>query len=262
MRLGNRSPKNSFRDWASYVGLIAAEAGLVAMIWGAAFWMGVAPLLDAHRDGSIRGQVLAVPPLSTSDAEGPVVLRGRIDPRQPVPVGGGGLALVERESLRTNWAWDWELIHHPEFELLLEDGSVQVVNGCRRVQNGWFRASSDANGAGERLDDCYRLGGTWVVAYDGTNPNRRFIGFRPGDEVNVVGTLHGGRLHATSVFGGSPEDYASSLWNSPWVLALGPVVGLALLAASVMIGYMVLCCSRWWWPSAGQPDHKASARSQ
>ncbi len=215
------------------------------MCWGASFGMGVAPLLNAHRDGSIRGEILAGTPLSTSDAEGPVVLRGRIDPSQPVPVGGGGLALVERESLRTNSAWDWELIHHPEFELLLEDGSVRVVDGCRRAYDWtdwagrWLTVAP--TGAGEHLDDCYRLGGRWVVAFDG-RAQQRFIGFRPGDEVNVVGTLHGGRLHATSVFGGSPEDYASSLRNSPWFLAVGLVVGLYLLAWSVMFGYMVLRC--------------------
>lgn len=243
MRLGDRLPRNSFRDWARYVGILAAGAAMVAMCWGAAFGIGVAPLLNAQRDASIRRQVLAGEPLSMSDAEGPVVLRGRIDPNQPVPMGGGGLALVERESLRTNSTWVWELIHHPEFELLLEDGSVRVVNGCRRSGEDWAgRLLSVASGAGEHVDDCYRLGGKWAVASDWEN-HRRFMGFRPGDEVNIVGILHEGRLHATSVFGGLPEDYASTLQNSPWSLVLGLVVGLGLLVGSVMIGYILLRCT-------------------
>jgi hypothetical protein len=90
-----------------------------------------------------------------------------------------------------------------------------------------------------------------VVAFDG-RAQQRFIGFRPGDEVNVVGTLHGGRLHATSVFGGSPEDYASSLRNSPWLLALGLVFGLALLAGSVMLGHVTLATARGHWPEEGR----------
>lgn len=241
---GPARPKGSFGDWATKVGVLAAGFAAVFVCLGSAFGLGVEPLLTAHRDRSILRQVVTVPPGSTSDTEGRVVLRGRIDSTQPVPVDGGGLGLVDRESWRTDMTWAWELIHHPEFELLLADGSVRVVNGCRREESDWvghlLNASKVLNFG---QFGCYRLGGKWVVAYD-EGGHRRFLGFRPGDEVHVVGTLQGNRLHAASVFGGSPEDYAATLRNSLWPLVLGLMIGLALVAGSVLIGYMMLCCAR------------------
>jgi len=240
MRVGHRERdrvKRSFRDLAESVGLLVAVVGFLYMTVGAAFGLGVEPLLTAQRDHAILGQVVRGQPAMTSDAEGPVVLRGRIDPNQPVALGGGGLALVRRESWRTNSTWDWELIHHPEFDLLLENRSVRVVNGCRRQEKLLEPMFSASDGRGRGRNDCYRLGGKWVVAFDETG-NRRYLGFRPGDEVHVVGTLHDGRLHAASVFGGPPEDYAATLRNSPWPLAVGLVTGLALLAVSLILAYV------------------------
>jgi hypothetical protein len=177
-----------------------------------------------------------------SDAEGPVVLRGRIDPSLPVPVGGGGLAVFERESWRVDMTWASELIYHPEFELVLADGSARVVNGCRRQESDGVGHLLNASWT-LALDDCYRLGGDRVVAYDESG-HRRFVGFRPGDEVHVVGNLHGGRLHASSVFGGSPQDYAASLRNSAWPLVVGLLTSLVLVAGAVMIAYTMVRCAR------------------
>ncbi len=241
---GRDGLKGSVGDRAKNVGVLVAGIGLVCMVLGAAFGFGVEPLLTARWDRAILRQIEAKAPRSTSDADGPVLLMGRIDPRQPVPVGGGGLALLERESWRINWTWGLELIHHPEFDLVLADRSVRVVNGCRRQESDWRgRLFNASRGPGLGLDDCYRLGWMWVVAYDGSG-HRRVRGFRPGDDVYVVGILHGDQLHATSVFGGSPEDYAATLRHSPWPVIVGLVLGLALVAGSVMIGYMVLCSTR------------------
>lgn len=237
-------PKEGFGDKAKKVGALLAGFGAVLLALGAAFGLGVEPLLTAHRDRTIHRQVAAHRPESTSDADGPVVLRGRIDPDILVPVGGGGLALVRAESWKINSTWDWQLIHHPDFRLLLTDGSVTVVNGCRREESdsvGHLINASREPGTG--LDDCYRIGGKWVVAYDQSG-RRRFLGFRPGDEVHVVGNLHGNRLHATSVFGGSPEDYAATLRSSVWPLVIGVVIGLALVAGSALMACMMACCAR------------------
>ena len=184
-----------------------------------------------------------------------MVLRGRVNPNQLVPVGGGGLALVEQESMRIDWSWAWELIYHPEFELFLEDGSVRVVNGCRREESDWvghlFNASLTL---GIGLDRCYRLGGKRAVAYDESG-RRRYLGFGPGHEVHVVGTLRGGRLEASVVFGGSPEDYAATLRSSLWPLFIGVAIGLLLVVGSVMIGYMMICLAR----AAGVPRARGPA---
>lgn len=237
-------PREGFGDRAKKVGALLAGFAAVLMALGAAFGLGVEPLLTAHRDRMILRQVAAHRPGSTSDAGGPVVLRGRIDPEIRVPVGGGGLALVRAESWRINWTWDWELIHHPDFRLLLTDGSVTVVNGCRRDESdsvGHLINASREPGTG--LDNCYRIGGKWVVAYDESR-RRRFLGFRPGDEVHVVGTLHSDGLHATSVFGGSPEEYAATLRSSALPLVIGVVIGLALVAGSALMAYVMVCCAR------------------
>ncbi len=244
MRARNRRrepPKGSFGDRAKNAGVLLAGLVFFVMALCAASAMGLEPLLSAHRDRTIQRQVIAGG-TSASHGEGPVLLRGHIDPRQPVPVGGGGLALVERESWRTNYTWGLEFIDHPEFKLVLADGSVLVVNGCRREDNdlvgGLFNLFQTLG-----FDDCYRLGGKSVVVSDG-NGRRRYFGFRPGDEVHVAGTLRGGRLHASSVFGGSPEDYAATLRNSPWSLIVGLAFGLALVVTSVMLGYIAVCCAR------------------
>jgi hypothetical protein len=222
---------------------------------GAALGLGVAPLLSAHRDRTILRQLLAGPLASTSNTEGPVVLRGRVNPNQLVPVGGGGLALVERESMRVDWSWTWQLIYHPEFELFLDDGSVRVVNGCRREESDWAGHLFNAwPTLGIGLDQCYRLGGKRAVAYDESG-RRRYLGFGPGHEVHVVGTLHGGRLQASAVFGGSPEDYAATLQSSLWPLFIGVATGLFLLVASFMVGYMAICVAR----GAGAPRAREPA---
>lgn len=259
MRAGHRGrdrPKGGFGDRVKSMGVLLAGVAAVLMVLAAAFGLGVEPLLTAQRDRTILRQILAGPLGSTSDAEGPVVLTGRIDPSLPVPVGGGGLAVFESESWRIDMTWGWELIYHPEFELLLADGSVRVVNGCRRQQSdsvGHLLNASRSLG----LDDCYRLGGDWVVVYDETG-HSRFFGFRPGDEVRVVGNLRGGRLHATSVFGGSPQDYAATLRKSAWPLVVGLVIGLVLVAGAVMIGYMMVCCAR---RPAGPPVRESPLRT-
>lgn len=256
MRVGRRGQdrvKRSVRDRAESVGLVVAVVGFLYMTVGAVFGLGVEPLLTAQRDHAILSQLVGGRPALTSDAEGPVILRGRIDPNQPVALGGGGLALVKRESWRSNSTWDWELIHHPEFDLLLENRSVRVVNGCRRQEKSIAPIFKASDGPGTGLDDCYRLGGTWVMASDGTG-HRRYFGFRPGDEVHVVGTLHDSRLHATSVFGGSPEDYAAMLRNSRWPLGAGLVIGLALLAMSLIMGYVFVRIALW----RGSPAEKAA----
>ena len=87
------------------MGLGVAAVTFMLMCLGAAFRLGVEPILAANRDRSIQRQILASGVSSTSDAAGPVVLRGRVAPNQLVPVGGGGMALDERESLRLDSSW-------------------------------------------------------------------------------------------------------------------------------------------------------------
>lgn len=248
MRTGHRErdhPKGGLGDRAKNLGGLFAALAVMLTGVGAAFGLGLTPFLSAHRDRTILRQVLAGPLAATSTAEGPVVLRGRVDPNQLVPVGGGGLSLVQRESMRIDWSWGWELIYNPEFDLFLDDGSVRVVNGCRREESdsvGHLFNASLTLGIG--LDQCYRLGGKWAVAYDESG-RRRYMGFGPGHEVHVVGTLHGGRLHASAVFGGSPEDYAASLRSSGWPLFIGAAIALFLVVVSVGIGYMGIRCAVW-----------------
>lgn len=247
MRAGHRERdqvKGSSRHRAKNLG--AAFSGLMVVLMGvsAAFGLGVAPLLSAERDRTIRRQLLSGQAASTADTDGPVVLRGRVDPNQLVPVGGGGLALFQRESMRIDFSWDWELVYHPEFELVLADGSVRVVNDCHREESDWAGHLFNVSWTlGIGLDRCYRLGGKWAVAYDRSG-HRRYLGFGPGHEVRVVGTLHGGRLQASAVFGGSPEDYAATLKGNVWPLVIGVALGLFLVAGSVMVAYMVICCMR------------------
>jgi hypothetical protein len=237
-------PKEGFGDRAQKVGALLAGFAAVLMVLGAAVHLGLEPLLTAHRDRTILRQIEAQRPGAPLVAGGPVVLSGRIDPETVVPVGGGGLALLQAESWRINWTWGWELTHHPDFRLLLTDGSVTVVNGCRREETGFIgRLINPSRKPGTGLDNCYRIGGKWDVAQEESG-RRRFFGFRPGDEVHVVGNLHGDRLHAISVFGGSPEDYAATLRGSVWPLVVGVVIGLALVAGASLMAYMMVCCAR------------------
>lgn len=111
----------------------------------------------------------------------------------------------------------WELVYHPEFEPRLSDRSVRAVNGCRRESSdsaGHLFNATTTLGIG--LDQCYRLGGKRAVAYAQVREvtrltehleaaergRRRYFGFGPGHGMHVVGTLHGGALHASAVFGG------------------------------------------------------------
>ena len=128
---------------------------------------------------------------------------------------------------------------------------MRVVNGCRREESNrpgdLFNA---VHTLGIALDDCYQLGGKCVVEHDETG-RRRFFGFGPGHEVDVVGTLHGARLHASAVFGGSPEEYVAALRTSLWPFVIGVVIGLFLMVASVIVAYMGFCVARGGrWSSA------------
>jgi hypothetical protein len=205
------------------------------MFLGGAYMLTVQPIITLQRDNDVRRQLIGNTVSSRPSGTGPVILEGRIDPELVVPPDAGDLALVERETLRTDSSWNWDLFAHPDFTLLLAEGPVRVTNGCYRQESevfGRFLNFKETLGLDGR---CYRLGGITRLIYE--DHGRRFRGFRPGDHVHAIGTIRDGQLTARSVFGGSPEDYAASLRQPLWSVLLSVAIGLAFLGTVAAVGF-------------------------
>lgn len=200
------------------------------------------PVLTVRKEAALRRQLLNTEPTARpalNHGGGHVVLLvGRVDPLQPVPPGAPAFALFERESERSDFSWSWEVIHKPAFDLVLPEGSVRVVNGCRYEEKAGVGQLFEVGYNLGLRDHCYRLGGTLTVTYpDG---GLRFRGVGPGDSVSVVGTMSDEEIVASSVFVGSPQEYAASLQNSHWIVVLSVALGLLLLGGVVRIGWTLL----------------------
>lgn len=83
------------------------------MFLGAAYMLTVQPIVTLQRDNDVRRQLIGNTVSSRPSGTGPVILEGRIDPELVVPPDAGGLALVERETLRTDSSWRWDLLPTP-----------------------------------------------------------------------------------------------------------------------------------------------------
>lgn len=222
------------------------------MFLSGAYMITAQPIVALQRDNDLRRQLIDNRVASRPSDTGPVILEGRIDPELLVPPDTGGLALVERETLRTDGSWNWDLFDHPDFTLVLSEGSVRVANGCHR-QEGEILGHLLNFKETLRLDNrCYRLGGRARLIYE--DQSRRFRGFSPGDHVFVSGTIRDGQVTASSVFGGSPEDYAASLRQPLWSVLLCVGTGLAFLGTVAAVGYDLWRTRRrrrTWWRSNG-----------
>lgn len=217
------------------------------MVVGTAHWLTIQPIVALHSDRELRHHILNIRPSSDRPNEGAVLLRGRIEPNLSTRSDAGGLALVERETLRTDHSWQADLIAHPQFELLLLEGSVRVTNGCSRV--GDFSVgrllnitSTEVSGVDQR---CYRIGGETVRLHDHEG-SPRYRGFRPGDQVLVAGTVHNGELTAKAVFAGSPEAYAATLRYSSWQVFLTVALGVLFSALGTFVLWKVIVSPSTW----------------
>lgn len=109
-----------------------------------------------------------------------------------------------------------------------------MINGCYRQESEGFGHLLNFKETLNLDGRCYRLGGMTRLIYE--DHSRRFQGFRPGDHVHAIGTIRDGQLTASSVFGGSPEDYAASLRPALWPVLLSVGIGLAFLGTVAAVG--------------------------
>lgn len=123
------------------------------MFLGTAYTLTVQPIVTLQRDNDVRRQLIGNTVASRPSGTGPVILEGRIDPELVVPPDAGGLALVERETLRTDSSWHSDLFAHPDFTLLLSEGSVPVtkLGEADMITPGSPRETATAKGSECRL---------------------------------------------------------------------------------------------------------------
>lgn len=206
------------------------------------FLLAVTPILVARQDAALRRQLLETrptpfPPPPMDPAGQPVLLAGEIDVLTPVSPEGLGLALFERKTERTNGSWLLDLNVKPPFELVLDNGSVRIENGCRWQDKGLVGHLSFLRHILGLSEDCYRLGGT-APRY--LKDGARFYGMSPGDRVSVVGTMHGGTVSASAVFAGPVSEYADSLRTNRLWTGLSVGMGVAVLAGTILLVREVL----------------------
>ncbi len=155
------------------------------------------------------------------------LVAGRIDPRlQPVD-RARGFALYFGEFYSTDDTWEWDYTIAPPFTLNVDDGPVEVVNGCRDANSGWTIARPSYN------NDCYPLRDLSTTEYNG-NGNDRFRGLKPGDPVVVFGVSERGGIVARAVSGGSLKGYAADVRRDAWGRALIGAVWLVVALAVLL----------------------------
>ena len=158
---------------------------------------------QAPGKAALAGEIEALQPLSAAtlgqaQAGERVVLAGQIDPQMPAPERGLAMYVVEeyvretrRDSegrTRTSYEWEHATTVAPAFSLVAQDGPVAIVN------QGYELDTPSYDEPGE----------TDVGAL-------RYEGFKPGDQVLVVGTAAQGGISAETVFGGTQEQYVAAL---------------------------------------------------
>ena len=156
-----------------------------------------------------------------------VVVAGRIDPRLLPMDRSRGFVLYFGEYYSTESTWEWDYTVAQPFTAILDDGPVEVVNGCGDANAGWTIARAGFN------DDCYRLLDLPVTEYNGDG-NDRFRGFKPGDPVVVFGVTRAGGINATAVSGGTLHAYAADVRRDAWGRVFIACVWLALALAALL----------------------------
>jgi hypothetical protein len=147
----------------------------------------------------------------------PVVLSGRIDPQTPVSVLDLAIYYGEREE-RTHgtgryggltgpprW-FRYGPAHRPPFTL--------VTDGVRLPINGHYAIKEPSV--------AHELG------------RLRWSGFQPGDEILVIGTTVEGGISATTVSGGTPTEYWTTLATQPERMAVLRRYGLGLIGLGLI----------------------------
>jgi hypothetical protein len=154
----------------------------------------------------------------------PVILQGRIDPRTPTRAWDFAIYVPERlettkRSSRyadSNGPSVWvrtQPAHRPPFVLATNEGPIPIINGHYAI---------------ERPSTGHELG------------RFRCSGFRPGDDVLVIGKSAHGGVAAGTVFGGTREEFQKGLQGiliRPGRIFGGLSMGLGVLVMAVWAAF-------------------------
>ncbi len=153
-----------------------------------------------------------------------VVLSGRIDPQ--TPISGWGLAIYDREHLDPPpvlWGrfggrqsgprtWGRRGGVHPEFTLVTDEGRVAILNRHYAIERPiWERGSGQD----------------------------RHVGFKPEDEVLVIGKSEEGGVVAGKVFGGSRGQFRETLEHQQDLVPAERVLGRLLCGLGLVLACWV-----------------------
>ncbi len=170
----------------------------------------------------------------------PVVLPGRIDRRTSKLEWG--FAIFDREHFsngppaynryggRVNApTWVPQGRHHPPFTLVTGEGRVPITNGGYAIERARSREE---------------------IAPD------RYAGFRPGDEVLVIGEIDQHGVVAQKIFGGTPDEFQKTLLiKQRFVIPAGCVLGCVLMILGLLLAapYVRTKLREHRWPSVLVP---------
>jgi hypothetical protein len=149
-----------------------------------------------------------------------VILRGRIDPQ--TSVSDWGLAIYDREHRDAPpplWGrfgghqspartWGRRGGFHPPFTLVTDGGRVPIINGHYVIEHP----------TSER-----------VLGQD------RHVGFRPEDEVLVIGESKEGGVAAGKVFGGTRGEFRKTLEEQQALIPAERVLGCLLMGLGAVL---------------------------